>query len=305
MAVKTTFSMLKEAGSDFVEDDAMTLAAALAFYTALSFAPMLMLLIWISGMLGDDAQQKVVSQFTSMIGEQAGQAVDMVIQNAKSKPDAGNLAGIFGIATLIFSATGVFAQLQAAMNRVWDVTAKPGGGIWNFFRKRLLSLGTILAIGFILVVSLVVSAGISLVVAGAGGWQVVNIVVTLGIYVLLFAFIYKILPDVKMHWKDVWIGATFTAVLFQVGKTLISLYLGHSSVGSSYGAAGSLVVLLVWVYYSSIILFFGAEMTQVWARRYGAQIIPDKHAVWRPAKEPKHKREESRTDSAKVEETNA
>ncbi len=233
-----------------------------------------------------------------------------MIANAGRHGSGGVIATIIGVVTILFGATGVFVQLQSALNRIWNVEPKPGAGIWSFVRTRLISFGMILGIGFLLLVSLVLSAAVSAVGTWAtgllpGSETLVNILtfaVSFVLTTLLFAMIYKVLPDVEIGWRDVWIGAGVTAFLFTVGKSLIGLYLAKSSVASTYGAAGSLVVLLLWVYYSSQILFLGAEFTQVYATRYGSRIRPSKHAVpvvekkervslreWPPAKDGKEK----------------
>ena len=193
---------------------------------------------------------------------------------------------MISVVILLIGASGVFAQLQSALNTVWNVKAKPNGGIWQFIRKRLLSFGMVLAIGFLLLVSLLVSAflsGISkleinLLPGLTPLWQLVNFAISFGFISLLFALIYKYLPDVKIRWKDVWVGAIITALLFTLGKFAIGFYLGRGSLGSSYGAAGSLIVFLAWVFYSAQILLFGAEFTQVYARKYGRKICPNRHA---------------------------
>jgi YihY family inner membrane protein len=192
-----------------------------------------------------------------------------------------------GLATLAWSASSVFAQLQEALNTIWEVEPKPGAGLLGTVRRRVLSMTMVLGIGFLLLVSLVLSAGLAALGRFFGGllpgaealWQVVEFAVSFGVVTLLFAAIYKVLPDAEIRWGDVWVGAAATALLFALGKLLIGLYLGHASVGSTYGAAGSLLVLLVWIYYSAQILFFGAEFTQAYARRYGSRIVPAEGAV--------------------------
>lgn len=269
---RTHWQAWKIAAVDFVADDAMTLGAALAFYTALSLAPLLVILLWAASFMGDATQQKLVARIEEMVGPQAGQAIGMVISASSQQQDLRTAAGLMGFAALFFSASGVFAQLQAALNRIWDVKARSGLGLWGWVRKRLLSMGMILAIAFVLLVSLVAGAAITLVLGGAWGWA--DVITSMVAYFMLFAVIFKVLPDVEIQWRDVWTGAGVTAVLFALGKWLIGWYLGSSSVGSSYGAAGSLVVLLVWVYYSSLILFLGAEVTQAYARVLGHRVTP-------------------------------
>jgi membrane protein len=200
---------------------------------------------------------------------------------------SGVLATVVGLVTILFGATGVFVQLQDSLNHIWDVEAKPGQGLRSFIMTRVISFGMILGIGFLLLVSLVVSAAVSAVGAWATGLlpgakilvEILTFLVSFGVVTLLFAMIYKVLPDVKLAWRDVWIGATATALLFTIGKFLIGLYLARGSVSSSYGAAGSVVVLLLWIYYSSQILFFGAEFTKIYASRHGSHVAPEEHAV--------------------------
>lgn len=277
----------KEVVSEFMEDDALTQAAALAYYTALSFAPLLILLLWATSLLGQDTQNAMIDQLRQFIGGPAAGAVDEVVQNAEQRPNIGSIAGVVSIAFLLFSASGVFGQLQSALNSMWDVQARPDAGLWNWVRKRFLSFGFLLAMAFILVVSLAVTSMIS----GVTGEQaqrgeeaaltlahVLTFVVSFAVFAALFAMMFKFLPDVQIGWGNVAVGAVCTAVLFTIGKYLIGLYLGSGGTSSSYGAAGSLIALLVWVYYSGLIVFFGAEITQVWARRTGAAIVPDAHA---------------------------
>ncbi len=277
------WAVIKEAFSDFLDDGAMTLAAALAFYSALSLAPLLVILLTVAGFLPEGYQASLVSQLASLVGPEASAGIEQVINSAQSQPDIGTWAGILGVVTLLFSASGVFAQLQAAMNQIFDVEPIPGRAIKGWLRTRALAVGAVFTILFLLLLSLAVSAVLSAVFSGAGGrgWQVLNLGVSLVVYFGLFAFIFRYLPDVELRWRETLVGAAVTAVLFQIGKWAIGLYLGNSSLGSSYGAAGSLIVLLVWVYYSSIILFLGAELTQAAAKRLGKPLRPSEHA--RPA----------------------
>ena len=278
--LKQTWTILKASVSDFLEDNAMTWAAGIAFYTALSFAPLMTLLISIGSWLGEGTQDKLIGEVKRVMGEQAGASIDTVIQNAETHQGQSVWAFGLSLAVTIFSASGVFAQLQQALNRAWDVKPKPGQGVWGWVRARLLSIGVVASLVFILMASLAVSAIIGLILPNAEGWgRVGSVLVSLIIYIPMFMLLFKLLPDVKVSWKDVFFGSVITAVLFIVGKAGIGLYLGHSAVGSAYGAAGSLVVLLVWVYYSAIILLFGAEITQTRTQIYGSGIEPDEHAV--------------------------
>lgn len=285
--VKAIFKLLQEAVREWQQDKVSLLAAALAYYTVFSITPLLVIAIAIAGaVFGQDAAQgEIVQQINQLVGQQGAEAIETALANA-DRPEISSTASIISIVVLFVGASGVFAQLQEALNTVWNVKAKPNAGIWGFLRKRLLSLGVVLAIGFLLIVSLIFSAVLSgigklqinLLPGFTSLWQLSNFAVSFGFITLLFALIYKYLPDVKIRWKDVWVGAIITALLFTFGKFLIGLYLGRGSLGSAYGAAGSLIVFLAWVFYSAQILLFGAEFTQVYARKYGRKIRPDSHA---------------------------
>lgn len=287
--------MIVSAFWDFIADDALTQAGAVAFYTALSFAPLLMLATLVFSNLdriaGTGTEQRVVGQVQSLIGGEAGQVVEEVRLEQEEKQDSRSawqtLTGVLGIIVLIWSASGVFVQLQAALNRVWDVEQAPEEGFIGWLRARGLSMTVVFAILFLLLASLIITAMINAVFGGGGEeeqgalLQVAHFVVSALLYTLLFAMIFKFLPDAKVPWRVVWLGAAVTTGLFILGQFLIGLYLGAADPASAYGGAGSVVVLLIWVYYSAIILFFGAELTQAWAKRAGIRIEPSKHA--RPA----------------------
>jgi membrane protein len=271
----------KETFADFAQDEAVTRAAALAFYAGLSFAPLLLLAISVVGLFGGDASDEVVAQVRGLLGPEAGRAVELVVENAEERRGTGWLGAVFGVVTLLVSAAGAFGELQRSLNRIWEVKARPGLGIRGWIRKRLLSFGMVLSVVFLLVVSLAFSAVLSFLFAGRTGmlWEVLNVVTSFVAFTLLFGLLFKYVPDVKVPWHVLRVGALTTAVLFLLGKTAIGLYLGRSAVGSAYGAAGSLVVLLVWVYYCSIVLFLGAEATQTQARLRGLRIEPNRFAV--------------------------
>ncbi len=285
--IKPIFRLLKEAFREWQQDKVSLLAAALAYYTIFSVTPLLVIAIAIAGaVFGEDAAKgEIIQQINNLVGEQGAQVIEIGLANA-NQPQLGSMASLISLVILLVGASGVFAQLQEALNTVWDVKLKSGGSLWQFLRKRLLSFGMVLAIGFLLLVSLILSAilsGISnLEINLLPGWvslfRLLNLAISLGMISLLFALIYKYLPDVKIRWQDVWVGAIITALLFTFGKFLIGLYLGKGSLGSAYGAAGSLIIFLAWVFYSAQILLFGAEFTQVYARKYGRTIRPDKHA---------------------------
>jgi membrane protein len=263
--VKQT-KQLKEIGARFIagfsKHDLMTLSAALAFYTALSLSPLMLLLISAVSLVGG-AESKFIQQVQYLMGSQATEAIKTVIDNAQDRPNLGSFAGIFGVLTLLFSASGIFSQLQSSLNVIWEAEEKTEGAGWKtFLRKRVFSMGMVLALAFIAVVSLVVSTGLSAVMpTDEGIWRAVNLIASLAVFSYLFALIFKYLPDVKISWRHVLFGGFVTALMFTAGKYLIGLYLGKSALGSTYGAAGSLIVLLAWVYYSSLILFVGAEFT--------------------------------------------
>jgi membrane protein len=288
MKFNDTTQLFKTTFSEWSEDKAARLAAALAYYTVVALAPLLVIVIAIAGLaFGQEATQgQVVGQIASLVGQQSAEQIQGIIASA-SQPKSGILATVAGIVTLLFGASGVFGQLQDGMNTIWEVTAKPGRGILGLIKDRFLSLTMVFGVGFLLLVSLALSAALAAVGKFLGEllplpevvMLILSFIVSFAVITLLFAMIFKVLPDVKITWGDVWIGAAMTALLFTVGKILLGLYLGKSSVGSAYGAAGSIIVILIWVYYSAQILFFGAEFTQVYANRYGSHITPDEDAV--------------------------
>lgn len=280
------WDLLKTTWKEWNEDEASLLAAALSYYTAVSIAPLLVLVLVIVGLfLGEAAAEgQLVTQLRAAMGTEGAQFLETVIDNA-DQPTLASTAGILSFLTLLWGSTNVFAQLQNSLNKIWNVERKPGAGIMANLRSRLLSFTMVLGVAFMLLVSLVMSTVLSVFVEWGRGflpgadwiWQAVNFLVSFGVITLLFAAIFKVLPDVKIAWRDVWLGAVVTALLFTIGKYLLGLYLANA--GSSYGAVGSLVVFLLWVFYSAQILFMGAEFTQVYARRYGSGIQPDKGAV--------------------------
>ncbi|MBI3942837.1 MAG: YihY/virulence factor BrkB family protein [Chloroflexi bacterium] len=286
--IKTFGTLLKDTFNAWNEDKAPRLAAALAYYTIFSMAPLLIIVIAIAGLVFGEAavRGQIVGQIQGLVGEEGAQLIQTMIENAGEK-NSGIFATIIGVVTLVLGAMGVFGQLQDALNTIWEVAPKPGGGIKDILGNRLLSFAMVLSIGFLLLVSLVVSAGLAALGKFATnvspgfsiGLQVVNLLVSFAVTTVLFAGIYKFLPDAKIDWEDVWIGAAITSLLFTVGRFLIGLYLGYSSAASAYGAAGSLVIVLLWIYYSAQILLLGAEFTQVYASRYGKQTEPAEHAI--------------------------
>jgi membrane protein len=282
------WKLLKQTASDWSDDNAARLAAALAYYTVLSIAPMMVLAVAVAGIFfGEDAARgQIAAQLGSVVGPQAGNAIQTIIANSKA-PAAGFWSTVIGMGVLLFGASGVFGELQASLNTVWDVAPKPGRGVRGFLEQRFFSFTMVLGVAFLLLVSLVLSAALSAIgtvvsaslPGGAVLWQAVNFVLSLGLITLLFAMIYKVIPDAKIAWRDVWVGAFVTSLLFSLGKLGLGVYLGRASLASPYGAAGSVIVLVVWVYYAAQILLLGAEFTQAYARRYGHEIEPSAHAV--------------------------
>jgi membrane protein len=277
MQIKIIWMLLKNTAREWQEDKVSLWAAAIAFYTIFSLAPLLIIAIAITGaVFGQEAaQNQIVEQIQGLIGFQGAQAVQAMIQNAQQPGSGGILATVFGIATLLLGASGVFGQLQEALNTIWDIQPRPGINLKNFLQKRLLSFAIVLVIGFLLLVSLIVSAILAAIANYFGHlfpqWiqlgRILNLIFSLGGATLLFALLYKVLPDINIAWSNIWIGSATAALLFTIGKFLIGLYLGNSSIGSSYGAASSLVIVLIWVFFSAQVLLLGAEFTQVYARR--------------------------------------
>ncbi|QSJ18929.1 YihY/virulence factor BrkB family protein [Nostoc sp. UHCC 0702] len=292
MTRRAIWRLLQETFKEWNEDKASRLAAALAYYTVFSIAPLLIIVIAIAGaVFGEEAARgEIFRQIQGLVGSDGAKFIETAIKNA-NKPQTGTIASIISILLLLLGATGLFTELQDSLNTIWEVKPKPGRGFTNIIRQRFLSFAMVLGIGFLLLVSLVISAVLSALVAYFSNllpgvdplWQLVSFLLSFAITTVLFALIFKVLPDVKITWSNVAIGAIITSALFSIGRFLLGQYLGNSSFGSTYGAAGSLVVILAWVYYAAQILFFGAEFTQVYARKYGSGITPNKNAI--PAKE--------------------
>jgi membrane protein len=289
MSIRRIWLLLKITFSQWRQDQASVMAAALAYYTVFSLAPLLIIVIAIAGaVFGEQAAKgELVMQMQGLIGKEGAQLIQTAIENASQlDPSQGPIPTLINIILLLSGASVIFGQLQQSLNRIWKVEPKPGNGIIDFVRQRLLSFSMVLVIAFLLLVSLVIST--ILVISGnylrdlVPGftylWHLLNFFVSLGIVTLLFAMMFKILPDAKIAWKDVWMGAALTALLFDIGKFLLGLYLGKTSLASAYGAAGSLVIILTWVFYSAQILFLGAEFTQVYVRSGGQEIAPAEYA---------------------------
>jgi membrane protein len=280
--------VLKRAFTQWSEDKPFQLGAALAYYTLFSLAPLLLIAIAVAGLAfsREAAQNQILAGLGDIVGMDAARAIQSMVENAGQKENSGFLATAVGTALLLFGAGGVVGQLQDSLNTIWGVEPKPGRGIWGFIKDRFVSFSMVLGVGFLLLVSLIVSAVLTAITQLIGGRlpeaatlaYILDLIVSFGFTTLLFALIYKFMPDVKIAWRDVWVGAAMTSFLFSVGKILIGVYLGRSTVTSIYGAAGSLVTLLLWVYYSSLIFFFGAEFTQVFATQLGSGVVPAENA---------------------------
>ncbi|MDQ6619446.1 MAG: YihY/virulence factor BrkB family protein [Pseudomonadota bacterium] len=299
---KALWELVRDSVSAWVDDFAPSMGAAISYYSVFSIAPLLLIVIAIAGLvLGRDAASgKIFEQLQGLMGNEGAAAIQGMVKSASS-PGKSVLATVIGVVTLLLGATTVFTELQTSLDRIWRApAAKKKEGIWNLLRSRVLSFGMILGIGFLLLITLVVSAGLATI--GSmwaplfGGWEILahilDFLVSFAVVTALFAMIYKWLPRAKIAWHDVWIGAAATALLFTIGKLLIGLYIGKSSVTSGFGAAGSLVVLLVWVYYSSQIFLLGAEFAWVYSFRYGSRRgeKPPEPAVPASSDVPKQKR---------------
>jgi len=288
MKIKTLPRVFKGAFTEFGEDKVLRLSAALAYYALFSIAPLVIIVMAVAGLVfGTEAVSgQLQGQLRGFVGDNGAQMIESMVSAAR-KPHQSIVATIIGVVTLLLGASGVFGQLQDALNTIWEVKPKPGRGILGMLRGRFLSMAMVLGTGFLLLISMVLSAALTALTGFMGNAfgigpvlaEILNNVVSFAVITLLFAMIFKFLPDVNVAWSNVWSGAIFTAALFTVGKYLLGLYLGRAATASAYGAAGSLMVILLWVYYSSVILFFGAEFTQVYAKERGARIVPAKHAM--------------------------
>ncbi len=281
--IRLGWQVIRTTSKGFSDDELMTRAAALAFYSALSFAPLLVLLLWVVASLRPEWQAQLVDSLNGLVGQRASDAVRLVIENAKQRPNVGSMAGVIGLGVTLIGASAVFAQLQGALNRVWGLQPRPGNtrhAILGWLRARLHALGLLLSLAFLLVISLSASALIAVFVrGGTTGWHALETVISLAVFVVIFGAIYKVLPDAIIEWRDAAIGASLTALLFVVGKVAIGIYLERSNVGGPYGPAGGVVVLLVWVYYSALILLLGAELTEAVAEARGTPIQPRAYAM--------------------------
>ena len=288
MAIAPLWHATLRAAQDWWNDNCLRLAASLAYYTALSLAPLVLLIVGVVGLVLDRQQvgMQISAQLEGLIGPAGRELVTSILTT--TSPQGSLLATVIGLGTLFIGATAVFGELQAALNLVWEVRPAPTNGvwagIWALFRERIFSLTLVLALAFLLLVSLVISAALAGAAALFQGPEqallsrLLELAVSLLVLTFVFALLFKYVPDVEIGWRDVWLGGLITAVLFTLGKTAIGFYLGQASVGSAYGAAGSLVALLVWVYYSALIMFFGAEFIHAWTTRHG-EVTPQPHAI--------------------------
>ena len=273
------------------DDDCTRLGASLAYFTLFAIAPILLVATSIAGMVFGPAavRGEIVGQLDQLVGREGALAVQGLLEAAARRP-SGVLPTLIGGVTFLVAATGAFLELQVAFNTIWRVKPRPSGHLYAFVMDRVRSFGLVVAIGFLLLVSLSVTAALAalnawlfnLSPANARLWTIVNTVVSLVVTTVLFALLFRFLPDVRLRWRDVTTGAIVTAVLFTIGQQVIGLYLGQSSIAASYGAAGAMMVLLLWVYYSCQILLFGAEFTRVWAVRHGVKVKPEEFAVKDP-----------------------
>ncbi|MGE5518465.1 MAG: YihY/virulence factor BrkB family protein [Candidatus Dadabacteria bacterium] len=290
ISVKGIWKIIKESFTGFGNDKVMKLSASLAYYTVFSIGPMIIVIIYLAGVIyGTEAVQGTIfGQIRGLVGPQAAIAIQDMIKNAAFYRN-GSFAAIIGIITLIIGATGVFTEIQESVNMIWGLKPKPKKGWLKMIMNRLLSFSIVVSLGFIMLVSLVING----LIEGLMGRlkanfpdmavmlvYLINIIITFIVITVLFGIIFKVLPDAFIKWRDVLVGSMVTAVLFMIGKFAITFYIGNSNISTTYGAAGSLVVLLIWIYYSSIILYFGAEFTKAYATDYGSSIHPDKYAVW-------------------------
>ncbi|MGB8193897.1 MAG: YihY/virulence factor BrkB family protein [Chitinophagaceae bacterium] len=290
LTLKGIWGLLKESFTGFSDDKILKLSGSLAYLTVFSIGPMIIVLIFVADLVWGRAaiEGTINDQLQGLLGADASTQIQDMIKNA-AVSGKGTVAATIGIITLVFSATAVFAEIQDSINTIWGLKPKPKKGWLKMILNRLLSFSVIVSLGFLMLVSLVINGLIEALSKMLMErfpdvtvilFYIINLVITFTVISLLFAIIFKVLPDAKIKWRDVIVGAMATAVLFMLGKFAITFYIGSSNVGSTYGAAGSLVVLLLWVYYSSVILYFGAEFTKAYAAEYGSRIHPNHYAVW-------------------------
>jgi membrane protein len=287
MSPKKFWQILKGTFTEFSEDNVLRLSAALAYYAIFSIGPLLVIVVGVAGLAfgHEHVRDQIQDQLKSTLGPDSAKMIESMM--SAQKQGTSLIATIVGIGALLIGAGGVFGQLQDALNTIWEVKAKPGAGIWGLIRNRFLSFSMVLGIGFLLLVSMALTTFLTAVAGKIGSMlpisevliHILNFVVSFGVVALLFAMIFKYLPDVKVPFSKVWVGAIGTAILFTIGKYLLALYLGRASTKSSFGAAAGVIIILMWVYYASLILFFGAEFTQVYAKQTGTKVVPDEYGT--------------------------
>lgn len=276
--------LLVDAARGYLDDNAAALSAALSYYTLLSFAPLMVLAVWATASMGNGAQEAMLHQMEVLAGPEASEVARSVIEQAERRPSLGTLAGIAGIVVSVIAATSVFAQLQQSLNRIWNIEARRDKAVWFWLRRRILSIGVVAAIVFVALVSMLASALIGILFASSGpAWDIFNQLVTAFIFVGLFSLLFRYLPDARLPWHDAVHGGLVTAILFTIGKSLLGLYLSSGQIGGAYGTAGSVVLLMVWVFYASTIFFFGAEYVQARLNCAGRSIPPSPAGGRRPA----------------------
>jgi len=289
MTLRQLVLLFRGATYDWVADGAMRLSSSLAYYAIFSLAPLLVIVISMAGLFfGEEAARgQLAQEIASLAGKGAGEAIQAAVQSSAEQKTTGALATVIGTAVLLFGASTVFAELKDSLNTIWGVVVKPGRPLLTLIHDRFFSFSIVLAIGFLLLVSLIISvllAALGFYMSGRfqlppAAWQTWDFVISFGVVTALFGLIFKLLPNVRLRWRDVWLGAVTTSLLFTLGKFVIGYYLATSSIASSFGAAGSVVIVLAWIYYSACILFFGAEITKGFARTFGSGIVPNSRAV--------------------------
>jgi membrane protein len=286
--LRESFALLKDAGVAWNHDKGPLLAASLAYYTLFSLAPLLVISVAVAGFVFGQAavEGQLVGQIEDVVGREIAITIQRIIENAATVGASGILATVIGVIFLFIGASGVFGQLKTALNMIWGISTEPGGGLLSVIKTRFLAFTMVLGIGFLLLITVAMSVALSalrrylatLSPVLVSSLTRLDIIVAMVVITVLFAVVFRLLPDAEVAWRDVWLGAIVTSMLFALGEYLIGLYLTHSSVGSAYGAAGSLVVILVWIYYSALILMYGAEFTKLYANRYGSKIRPAENA---------------------------
>jgi len=287
MSPRKFWLILKGTFAEFSEDNVLRLSAALAYYAVFSIGPLLFIVVGVAGLAfgNKHVADEIQGQLSSTLGPDSAKMINSMM--SAQKLGTSLIATIVGVVALLIGAGGVFGQLQDALNTIWEVKAKPGAGIWGLIRNRFLSFTMVLGTGFLLLVSMALTTFLTAAAGTIGSMlpisemliHILNFIVTFGVVTLLFAMIFKYLPDVKIPFSKVWVGAIGTAILFTIGKYLLALYLGRESTKSSFGGAASVIIILMWVYYASVILFFGAEFTQVYAKQTGTKVVPDEFGV--------------------------